>query len=644
MTTTASTILTEKVRHPSSIGTTPAWLISKDFQEITTINNGVTTTGTQIRQYDGTNLLNVGNDKYSVEDNWVLVPTSSISVTSNPSTEGWYIWNEDTNEYILTTDNEPYFYEEIDDITSIPYNYIKIDNNFYTNSNYTLLSTDTPVSLGLYEFDSSDDSYNLSEDNTTTIENWTQDYFYLDTSSYFLKEETYTGTTDTTIQQDKTYYQQEFGLDTVTYSVVTPLGGENPSERGWYELTAVSYVNAPNYIYYELADIDQEGYEEDIKYVRLQKDNISPNTDTDDRYLYFLNRTGIDETDTDLIFAVETNETYYQRVIKTNYYYQKVPTTYPPQPVYINDGVFIGVTGFGTASTLSVPISIKDGGTGATNAADAKINLGIPSLETVSNLTTSVSELAASISSLTVTEGTIWDVPVSILNGGTSATSAEVARANLGLGLISTMNGAPGCYNTNTNELWHECYIYSGTKVLSVNTDRYEKTIWDPQEFVTNFHLNPFNVHSDGSYTEDLDSYTTVQETWQDYNTARTISRRDYTYVNDTYNMFCVGVAFSEGDGGPGVVYKPVNYTYGLGPLCAEFWGIQTSWPGWHARWQHKTGNTGPRRFNYIVIVPRALHMDNPPTHLRKIGLKDDNYVSSSTNVTGRFWGPNDRY
>jgi len=144
------------------------------------------------------------------------------------------------------------------------------------------------------------------------------------------------------------------------------------------------------------------------------------------------------------------------------------------------------ITG-GTISGLSSDLAITDGGTGASNATDARANLGLGSLALqsgnavaitggnindvvfsnpeISNLSKYNAITAASIStpvagkinlffnsdtntlsyknsSGTVIELSTLTLPVSVAQGGTGATDASTARTNLGLGSIATQDAS----------------------------------------------------------------------------------------------------------------------------------------------------------------------------------------------------------
>jgi len=81
----------------------------------------------------------------------------------------------------------------------------------------------------------------------------------------------------------------------------------------------------------------------------------------------------------------------------------------------------------GTTGTLSV----VRGGTGASNATDARTNLGLGTIST---------QNAATVA---ITGGSITGITdLTVADGGTGASNATDARTNLGLGTISTQNAA----------------------------------------------------------------------------------------------------------------------------------------------------------------------------------------------------------
>ena len=102
--------------------------------------------------------------------------------------------------------------------------------------------------------------------------------------------------------------------------------------------------------------------------------------------------------------------------------------------------------GLGTVATLSnVPVS--NGGTGATDAATARTNLGLGTVATLSNVPVANGGTGATTADGARTNlglgtvATLSNVPVA--NGGTGATTAAAARTNLGLGTVATFNNVP---------------------------------------------------------------------------------------------------------------------------------------------------------------------------------------------------------
>jgi len=109
-------------------------------------------------------------------------------------------------------------------------------------------------------------AYGLSEvEKVVGTVNWIAEHGYYfpteDTSivsgkNYYTRTDTYFPTEDEEVVETKTYY--EYDPETETYSAVTPVGDEDPSEEGWYELSTVyTYVFDPDESrlseYYEFA-------------------------------------------------------------------------------------------------------------------------------------------------------------------------------------------------------------------------------------------------------------------------------------------------------------------------------------------------------------------------------------------------------
>lgn len=97
-------------------------------------------------------------------------------------------------------------------------------------------------------------------------------------------------------------------------------------------------------------------------------------------------------------------------------------------------------------TTLTTPIVVSDGGTGAVTASGARLNLGItafadPIVTATSGATVrTVIGAASSGVNNDISELTGLTTPLSVAQGGTGSTTASGARTNLGLGTMATQN------------------------------------------------------------------------------------------------------------------------------------------------------------------------------------------------------------
>ena len=96
--------------------------------------------------------------------------------------------------------------------------------------------------------------------------------------------------------------------------------------------------------------------------------------------------------------------------------------------------------GIADPPTIDYPIAVNKGGTGATTAAQAKINLGISdgqSVEypiTIDKGGTGATTAAAARTELGLGNMAVENTPLALAKGGTGATTAAAARNNLGVG------------------------------------------------------------------------------------------------------------------------------------------------------------------------------------------------------------------
>ena len=149
-------------------------------------------------------------------------------------------------------------------------------------------------------------------------------------------------------------------------------------------------------------------------------------------------------------------------------------------PVFVNQGARIIFYCDGTdiiaandATSIAVPVVISDGGTSATTASGARLNLGITSFaDAIVTATTGASvrttiSAAASGANSDITSLTGLTTPLSVAQGGTAGTTAATARASL---LNSYAGNAGKVFALNSGATDTEWIAASGAgTVTSVN-------------------------------------------------------------------------------------------------------------------------------------------------------------------------------
>lgn len=190
---------------------------------------------------------------------------TQVVPTVNPHLQNYYayrtaqgyepVWEQTTDTDV---DVDKQYYEQHSSEGSVYYVPVIPDGN------------ENPSERGWYELLSA--SYVITA-NTSLVEN----------KLYFNKiDEHYEPSTDTQVEEGTTYYSKSGD----TYTQVTPVGDENPTSEGWYELIPVQYKVITEYIpdpsvlgLYELKDVDASISNYVSSHVSLDNDGLVIQTD-----------------------------------------------------------------------------------------------------------------------------------------------------------------------------------------------------------------------------------------------------------------------------------------------------------------------------------------------------------------------------
>ena len=204
-----------------------------------------------------------------------------------------------------------------------------------------------------------------------------------------------------------------------------------------------------------------------------------------------------------------------------------------------------GQLSFGGGATNAVPVT--SGGTGATNTADALVNL-LPSYTGNSNAVLALNSNATAIVWST-NAGGLPETPLSVTNGGTGGTNRESALGGLG---VFTVNGGVRL-DTNSNVPNDSRHITIGYDIVATNTNytSYKAVAIGDAAFVT---FGGIAVGA-GADTED----------------GISIGRTAYAKgqaVAIGFNASAIGANLNSGsEGGVAVGWGAVSYTNGGGAV-----------------------------------------------------------------------------